>query len=258
MNNRRRFTLIELLVVIAIIAILAAMLLPALGAAKERARQTSCAGNLRQLGLATLLYAEDYNGCYSVRDELQRGSGHWADLSSWGRDLLCVGMNWKNEQGEFKFWNASGNGQYRPLFACPSSGSRQYGAGSYNVNSATVFADIAQPGSPDGSTYLARAWGGNTGDEVKGAVARIVSPARTWLWLDGDGFNPAIPDHAYAENLGFYPFPWRDNWNFRHTNAINVVHYDGHTESYTHNRVVESRPASQDMNQWFKQWVSGL
>jgi prepilin-type N-terminal cleavage/methylation domain-containing protein/prepilin-type processing-associated H-X9-DG protein len=63
---RRGFTLIELLVVIAIIAILAAILFPVFAKAREKARQTSCLSNLKQIGTCVLMYAQDYDETYPL------------------------------------------------------------------------------------------------------------------------------------------------------------------------------------------------
>jgi prepilin-type N-terminal cleavage/methylation domain-containing protein len=77
-KTRWGFTLIELLVVIAIIAILASMLLPSLGRAKETATRITCINSLHQLSLSAMYYTEDYNDCYPPRAGRQRP--RWPEL----------------------------------------------------------------------------------------------------------------------------------------------------------------------------------
>ncbi len=97
--QRRGFTLIELLVVIAIIAILAAILFPVFAKAREKARQTSCASNMKQIATATLMYVQDYDESFP----LFGGEVNFPGTISWA---TAVSPYVKNKQ----------------IFRCPSDG----------------------------------------------------------------------------------------------------------------------------------------
>ena len=138
---RAGFTLIELLVVIAIIAVLAAMLLPVLAKARESARATQCLNNLRQIGLAVRLYADDND------DTLPR-SQHSAFANSqlpWER-AVAPQLGWNTTT-----WTNLLNGTYH----CPAD--KRPGALSYGMNVYfEVGPDDDYPGKPQTWRKLAQ------------------------------------------------------------------------------------------------------
>jgi prepilin-type N-terminal cleavage/methylation domain-containing protein len=81
--TRRGFTLIELLVVIAIIAILAAILFPVFAQAREKARQTSCLSNEKQMGLGVMMYVQDYDETYPMAYYYINGATSAAGYVQW-------------------------------------------------------------------------------------------------------------------------------------------------------------------------------
>ncbi|MBI4027538.1 MAG: DUF1559 domain-containing protein [Verrucomicrobia bacterium] len=202
MLSRSAFTLIELLVVIAIIALLAALLQPALSQAREKARQVKCMNNLKQFATAFEMYLDDHEDVYPPYWD-----GRWvASISPYLGNPLSPTFDWNsNDRWEL---------MKRPVWHCPSEKEYQdWGSYGYNLN------------------FI----GGYLGNQVTASARRseLIQISETVLLIDNSPpFNPFAT--AYAYGIGI------EGYGTRHNRGTMVLWCDGHvswhqtTEVFTH------------------------
>ncbi|MDQ3813710.1 MAG: DUF1559 domain-containing protein [Armatimonadota bacterium] len=217
---KRGFTLIELLVVIAMISIIAAMLFPAFGRARENARRTSCASNLKQIGLGLLQYSQDYD------EKL---------VADWFGPDTGPNQPAGTPNGRYKWMDAIyAYTKSEQIFTCPSD----------VVNNEFVYyGNQTQPLSTNYGSYVInhsyRGTGTKTPPVSHPSLKEIVSLAAlrvptTTVWaMDGVGdffFGPGNTPPYTLDITGNDPRQLQTATE-RHLSTINVLWCDGHVKA---------------------------
>ena len=244
MNPRRAFTLIELLVVIAIIAILAAMLLPALSAAKTRAQSIKCLNNLKQLGLGMKLYVDENDGTFPGL--ASRHNGYRA--TDW--------IYWRTDVALYPSADKSPIVRYLPgahnsgLLRCPTDASDKDrlafstgdSDGIYPFSYSLTGYGLAD-GSGSASGYglegdanigMASVFAGTTANPIVALFkeSRIKNPSGKIMLAEEPGSNNPKdqPEGSGLIQDGRW-MPEIDPLTVRHSGRANVAFADGHSEA---------------------------
>ena len=217
-HPRQGFTLIELLVVKAIIAILAAMLLPALSQAREKARQAVCISNLKQVGLTVMLYAQD-NDEYFIPQSMSfwtnvygAGTYQWHDLLPFlYGPYLGWASKYTNPSSASTAWNWTQNNMH--VFKCPTY-RRNLEVGAYVKSS---YGRNVRLQYDDNGTYVA-------GTRRNSNFKAYKKPTRRFLFTDYD------PKGPYNLNYACYGVATYGPVDARHSDGANFLFLDGHVE----------------------------